>query len=72
MSVLHVIRAAAGPSAEAVIRAQCDQGVDVRVLVLDGAPMPDLAAPLHRVGANGIGWDEALRMMFDADTLVAW
>jgi hypothetical protein len=78
VSVLHVLRDAADPRALPVIRAQAAQGTPIRLLLLGGGSAPEVGGEVYAVadapaeGAKAVSWEEALEMIFGADTVVTW
>ena len=71
--VLHLLKSAPSPLADAAIRRQLDAGDRIEAALLEGAPalqLPDGVA-VHRV-PDDLSYDDLLEKIFDADQVIAW
>jgi hypothetical protein len=71
--VLHLVKGAATPVAVETIRQQAAGGDAVTVVLLEGAPAPDLpAAARVRRAPDELSYGDLLDLIFQADQVVSW
>jgi len=72
---LHLLKSDANPLAAAVVEQNSrEPGVDVTVVLLPGAPRPDLPGGVHvrQLGEDGFGYSALLDLIFESDHVISW
>jgi hypothetical protein len=72
---LHLLKSDANPLAVSVIeQSSREPGRDVTVVLLHGAPRPDVPAGVRvrQLGEDGFGYSALLDLIFESDHVVTW